>query len=218
MTDSVNSLLCSVVYHCLNHQVLSYDVPRLHVDLGKLTNIEHVPSWLPHISCSASVIELQAPNTKEKRYSQQFLDQRALFSHIVWGFSSWLVESSVPVCALSYSGARKHSVMEFPAGLPGIKCSRCIWLDLLGFICRASVLGQCCGSCDGNGDLTVDPLFLLCDILRKLTIKNRHFDSMNTHCPSGYMTCNSLCAQGFPGDFGERGPPGPDGNPVSEMM
>uniref|UniRef100_A0A671XMP9 Collagen, type XXVII, alpha 1b n=1 Tax=Sparus aurata TaxID=8175 RepID=A0A671XMP9_SPAAU len=28
----------------------------------------------------------------------------------------------------------------------------------------------------------------------------------------------SLCAQGFPGDFGERGPPGPDGNPVSEMI
>lgn len=25
-----------------------------------------------------------------------------------------------------------------------------------------------------------------------------------------------LCTQGFAGDFGERGPPGPDGNPVSE--
>lgn len=24
----------------------------------------------------------------------------------------------------------------------------------------------------------------------------------------------SLCPQGFPGDFGERGPPGPDGEPV----
>lgn len=32
------------------------------------------------------------------------------------------------------------------------------------------------------------------------------------------MTGVSLCAQGFPGDFGERGPPGPDGNPVSEMI
>lgn len=25
---------------------------------------------------------------------------------------------------------------------------------------------------------------------------------------------SSLCPQGFPGDFGERGPPGPDGEPV----
>lgn len=28
----------------------------------------------------------------------------------------------------------------------------------------------------------------------------------------------SLCAQGFLGDFGEMGPPGPDGIPVSELM
>lgn len=35
---------------------------------------------------------------------------------------------------------------------------------------------------------------------------------------SGYITSVSLCSQGFPGDFGERGPPGPDGNPVSEVI
>lgn len=35
---------------------------------------------------------------------------------------------------------------------------------------------------------------------------------------SCYITIVSLYAQGFPGDFGERGPPGPDGNPVSEVI
>lgn len=34
--------------------------------------------------------------------------------------------------------------------------------------------------------------------------------------PSAHMI--SICAQGFPGDFGEMGPHGPDGNPVSEML
>lgn len=28
----------------------------------------------------------------------------------------------------------------------------------------------------------------------------------------------SLCPQGFPGDFGERGPPGPDGEPVCRTL
>lgn len=32
---------------------------------------------------------------------------------------------------------------------------------------------------------------------------------------SSHNSSVCLCAQGFPGDFGERGPPGPDGNPVS---
>ena len=43
----------------------------------------------------------------------------------------------------------------------------------------------------------------------------------NSSLPPRYrvITCLlslCLCTQGFAGDFGERGPPGPDGNPVSE--
>uniref|UniRef100_A0A665U7G9 Fibrillar collagen NC1 domain-containing protein n=1 Tax=Echeneis naucrates TaxID=173247 RepID=A0A665U7G9_ECHNA len=37
--------------------------------------------------------------------------------------------------------------------------------------------------------------------------------TMNCLCASEHKS-SSLCPQGFPGDFGERGPPGPDGEPV----
>jgi len=37
----------------------------------------------------------------------------------------------------------------------------------------------------------------------------------STSCTAKLCCLSHLCVQGFPGDFGERGPPGPDGNPVS---
>lgn len=51
--------------------------------------------------------------------------------------------------------------------------------------------------------------------------QNGHFERMNiikTLSLWLHDDAVSLCAQGFLGDVGERGPPGPDGNPVSEKM
>lgn len=133
----------------------------------------------------------------------------------VWFAGCWALSASA--CTHRHSVARKHSAVEFPAGLPGMKRWDHIWWDLLGFTLQTSVLGNTllipCVWCD---NLTDKPCDIYLNPTSKWMLSSNEHDRYSVTHPVTWLSC--LCVQGFPGDFGERGPPGPDGNPVSEMI
>lgn len=147
--------------------------------------------------CPSHPYNNKSMSTKhKKRPAQQFLECAALLSHLgmSWGFGSEFAVHGL-LRVLSHFVAGEHLTMGFLAGLPGIKwCCESIWSDLLSSPKRMWGGGKC--------------------HILPLNIKIGNFK--RTYFPSAHTV--SLCAQGFPGDFGEMGPPGPDGNPVSEMM
>lgn len=93
----------------------------------------------------------------------------------------------------SHFVAGKHTVVEFLAGLRELKCWESIWFDWYHH--------------QSGGRWGIMSQFTTWH-------KNRHFEN-DTLFP---LLTWFRSAQGFLGDFGEIGPPGPDGIPVSAMM
>uniref|UniRef100_A0A3Q1EZ37 Collagen, type XXVII, alpha 1b n=1 Tax=Acanthochromis polyacanthus TaxID=80966 RepID=A0A3Q1EZ37_9TELE len=138
-----------------------------------------------------------------------------------WGFGSRAAERSLPARAhtdtrrletlsrgISCRSPRNESAGSAFGGIClALLCKLLFWGDTLlippVFGCNNfTVLPECSSRQNGRADSVMKPL------------------SSPLPSPALWLRDHPvcLCAQGFPGDFGERGPPGPDGNPVSERM
>lgn len=99
-----------------------------------------------HVSCSAFIMDLRAPC--KKRIQSAVPEPSSFIQPFrqvlgVWFAGCWVFPASA--CTHRHSVAQKHSAVEFPAGLPGMKCWERIWWDLLGFTLQTPVLGNTLG-------------------------------------------------------------------------